>query len=64
MFSSFNHISLRKILEISGNAVEVGALVLEDSIGGFPGYYCEQAGFACRSRSSRTKTCATARSTA
>ena len=33
MFSSFNHISLRKILEISGNAVEVGALVLEDSIG-------------------------------
>lgn len=24
MFSSFNHISLRKILEISGNAVEVG----------------------------------------
>ena len=25
MFSSFNHISLRKILEISGNAVEVGA---------------------------------------
>jgi glycerophosphoryl diester phosphodiesterase len=39
MFSSFNHISLRKILEISGNAVEVGALVLEDSIGGFPGYY-------------------------
>ena len=27
--------------------VEVGALVLEDSIGGFPGYYCEQAGFAC-----------------
>ena len=47
MFSSFNHISLRKILEISGNAVEVGALVLEDSIGGFPGYYCQQAGFAC-----------------
>ena len=39
--------SLRRILEISGNAVEVGALVLEDSIGGFPGYYCEQAGFAC-----------------
>lgn len=28
-------------------AVKVGALVLEDSIGGFPGYYCEQAGFAC-----------------
>ena len=28
--------SLRRILEISGNAVEVGALVLEDSIGGFP----------------------------
>lgn len=24
-----------------------GALVLEDSIGGFPGYYCQQAGFAC-----------------
>ena len=48
MFSSFNHISLRKILEISGNAVEVGALVLEDS----------------RSSCSRTKTCATARSTA
>ena len=47
MFSSFNHFSLRRILEISGNAVEVGALVLEDSIGGFPGYYCEQAGFAC-----------------
>lgn len=47
MFSSFNHFSLRKILEISGNAVEVGALVLEDSIGGFPGYYCQQAGFAC-----------------
>ena len=47
MFSSFNHVSLRRILEISGNAVEVGALVLEDSIGGFPGYYCEQAGFAC-----------------
>ena len=42
MFSSFNHFSLRRILEISGNAVEVGALVLEDSIGGFPGYYCEQ----------------------
>ena len=35
MFSSFNHFSLRRILEISGNAVEVGALVLEDSIGGF-----------------------------
>ena len=33
--------------EEGGNAVEVGALVLEDSIGGFPGYYCEQAGFAC-----------------
>lgn len=47
MFSSFNHFSLRRILEISGNAVEVGALVLEDSIGGFPGYYCQQAGFAC-----------------
>jgi len=28
MFSSFNHISLRKILEISGNAVEVGAAAL------------------------------------
>ena len=35
MFSSFNHFSLRRILEISGNAVEVGALVLEDSIGGW-----------------------------
>ena len=21
--------------------------MLEDSIGGFPGYYCQQAGFAC-----------------
>ena len=65
MFSSFNHFSLRRILEISGNAVEVGALVLEDSIGGFPGYYCEQAGFAPRRSScSRMRTCATARSTA
>ena len=34
-------------LYAGANAVEVGALVLEDSIGGFPGYYCQQAGFAC-----------------
>lgn len=65
MFSSFNHFSLRRILEISGNAVEVGALVLEDSIGGFPVTTVSRRASPAttrRSSCSRMRTCATARS--
>lgn len=45
MFSSFNHISLKRLQEIVPADVKLGALVLEDGLSVFPGEYCQTAGF-------------------
>lgn len=45
MFSSFNHISLKRLQEIVPADVKLGALVLEDGLSVFPGEYCQAAGF-------------------
>lgn len=46
MFSSFNHISLKRFQEFVPAEVKLGALVLEESgLKVFPGEYCHAAGF-------------------
>lgn len=45
MFSSFNHISLKRLQEIVPPDVKLGALVLVDGVRTLPGEYCKVAGF-------------------